>query len=166
MLDDRRQRYRERRGNLAHRQGVRPRQALQDRSPRWIGERPKGAIECTAPIVNHVVKYRRTMRRVKQRPRASHTIEKSCKSAWDGSRKTRAKPAVAPYAPGGRTWARPGSRMTGAPDQVTLSPTQRVSKHKGSPTWRRKARSRSSPAEAAASAGHPPSHCKLTAGMW
>ena len=75
MLDDRRQRYRERRGDLAHRHGVPPRQAVEDRSPRRIGERPKGAIECTVPIVNHMVKYPRDARLVKLRTCASHTIE-------------------------------------------------------------------------------------------
>ena len=75
MLDDRRQRYRERRGDLAHRHGVPPRQAVEDRSPRRIGERPKGAIECTVTIVNHVVKYPRDARLVKLRACASHTIE-------------------------------------------------------------------------------------------
>ncbi len=76
MLDDRRQRYRKRRGNLAHRQCLRPRQALQDRSPCRIGERPKGAIECTVPIVNHMVEYRRTTCRV-NREAAPHTQLKS-----------------------------------------------------------------------------------------
>ena len=75
MLDDRRQRYRERRGDLAHRHCVTPRQAVEDRSPRRIGERPKGAIECTVPIVNHMVKYPRDARLVKLRACASHTIE-------------------------------------------------------------------------------------------
>jgi len=75
MLDDRRQRYRERRGDLAHRHCVTPRQAVEDRSPRRIGERPKSAIECTVTIVNHMVKYPRDARLVKLRACASHTIE-------------------------------------------------------------------------------------------
>jgi len=75
MLDDRRQRYRERRGDLAHRHCVTPRQAVEDRSPRRIGERPKSAIECTVTIVNHMVKYPRDARLVKLRTCASHTIE-------------------------------------------------------------------------------------------
>jgi len=75
MLDDRRQRYLERRGNVAHRQCIRPRQAVEDRSPCRIGKRPKGAIERTVSIVNHVVDYRREAHLVKLRAGASHTIE-------------------------------------------------------------------------------------------
>jgi hypothetical protein len=57
MLHHRRQRHRKRRGNLRHRQLVLAREAIEDGSPRRVGERGEGKIEPDLVIVNHLVKY-------------------------------------------------------------------------------------------------------------
>jgi len=56
MLDHRRQRHRQRRGELAHRERALG-QARDQRPPRRVGQSGEGAVEAGGRIVNHVVKY-------------------------------------------------------------------------------------------------------------
>jgi hypothetical protein len=53
VLDHRRQRDRERRGDLRHGKAVFSRQALEDRPPRRIGKRSEGHVEHLLTIFNH-----------------------------------------------------------------------------------------------------------------
>jgi hypothetical protein len=57
VLHHRRQRHRERCGNLAHRQLRLTRQTVDNGAPGRIGKRSEGQIEPGIAIVNHVVKY-------------------------------------------------------------------------------------------------------------
>jgi hypothetical protein len=57
MLHDRGQRHRERLRQLAHRNTVPAAEPRQQRPPRRIGERGKGAVEDLVSILNHVVWY-------------------------------------------------------------------------------------------------------------
>jgi hypothetical protein len=57
MLDHRRQRHVEPSGDLRHRQLAVVCEPIEDRAPRWVGQRGKRTIELDIGKVNHMVKY-------------------------------------------------------------------------------------------------------------
>jgi hypothetical protein len=65
MLEDRRQRHRQRRRKIAHRQALGLAEPCNQRAAGRIGKRREGQIEAFRLIVNHLVKYRRKRRPVK-----------------------------------------------------------------------------------------------------